>query len=163
MRTAKTRGFLLLQCGGVEAPTTFSCSWFESRYPSNESLEFSRKSGSLLTLSYGAIRRLVTKLVTRNPFDVRLALVSADEVRTRPRSFAWVRAPHLSGMEAHARIGVEPAYLTQAEVAVLLGVPERTLEGWRLTKSGPPWLKLGRHVKYDRDDVAAWAREQRHG
>ena len=46
-------------------------------------------------------------------------------------------------MEAHARIEVEPAFLTQAAVAVLLGVPERTLEGWRLTKSGPPWLKLG--------------------
>ena len=66
-------------------------------------------------------------------------------------------------MEAHARIEIEPAFLTQAEVAVLLGVPERTLEGWRLTKSGPPWLKLGRHVKYDRNDVLAWAREQRHG
>ena len=108
-------------------------------------------------------KRVVTTLVTRNPGEARLALVSADEVRTRPRSFAWVRAPHLSGMEAHARIEVEPAFLTQAAVAVLLGVPERTLEGWRLTKSGPPWLKLGRHVKYDRDDVLAWAREQRHG
>lgn len=85
----------------------------------------------------------MTTLVTRNPGEARLALVSADEVRTRPRSFAWVRAPHLSGMEAHARIEVEPAFLTQAAVAVLLGVPERTLEGWRLTKSGPPWLKLG--------------------
>ena len=105
----------------------------------------------------------MTTLVTRNPREARLALVSADEVRTRRRSFAWVRAPHLSGMEAYARIEVEPAFLTQAEVAVLLGVPERTLEGWRLTKSGPPWLKLGRHVKYDRDDVLAWAREQRHG
>lgn len=141
----------------------FRCSWFESRYPSNESLEFSRKSGSLLTPSSGLIWRLVTRLVTRNPRRVRFAIVSADEVRTRPRWFAWVRAPHLTGMEAHARIEVEPAFLTQAEVAVLLGVPERTLEGWRLTKSGPPWLKLGRHVKYDRDDVLAWAREQRHG
>ena len=105
----------------------------------------------------------MTRLVTRNPHGARFAVVSDDEVRTRTRWFAWVRAPHLSGMEAHACIGVEPAFLTQAEVAVLLGVPERTLEGWRLTKSGPPWLKLGRHVKYDRDDVLAWAREQRHG
>lgn len=105
----------------------------------------------------------MTRLVTRNPHLARFAAVSADEVRTRPHSFAWVRAPHLSGMEAHAHIEVEPAFLTQAEVAVLLGVPERTLEGWRLTKSGPPWLKLGRHVKYHRDDVLVWAREQRHG
>src|SRR5690606_3039476 len=87
------------------------CSWFESRYPSNESLEFSRKSGSLLTPSNGAIWRLVTRLVTRNPHGARFVVVSADEVRTRPRSFAWVRAPHLSGMEAHVRMEVEPAFL----------------------------------------------------
>ncbi|WP_286302344.1 helix-turn-helix domain-containing protein [Microbacterium suwonense] len=69
---------------------------------------------------------------------------------------------NLSDLEAHARIEVAPAFLTQAEVAVLLGVPERTLEGGRLTKSGPPWLKLGRHIRYDRDDVLVWEREQRH-
>lgn len=56
-----------------------------------------------------------------------------------------------------------PAFLTQADVAALLGVPERTLEGWRVTQSGPPWLKLGRHVRYDRDDVLAWARGTRRG
>jgi hypothetical protein len=61
------------------------------------------------------------------------------------------------------RADIEPAFLTQAEVARLLGVLERTMEGWRLTRSGPPWLKLGRHVKYDRDDVLVWAREQRRG
>ncbi|UOQ55890.1 helix-turn-helix domain-containing protein [Leucobacter allii] len=66
-------------------------------------------------------------------------------------------------MEDHAYIEIEPAFLTQAEVAILLGVPVRALEGWRLTKSGPPWLKLGRHVKYDRGDVLFWAREQRRG
>lgn len=72
-----------------------------------------------------------------------------------------IPAAHLLDMDA--RIDVEPAFFTQAEVARLLGVPERTLEGWRLTRSGPPWLKLGWHVKYDRDDVLAWAREQRRG
>jgi hypothetical protein len=61
-------------------------------------------------------------------------------------------------MEAHAHIGIAPAFLTQGEVSVLLGVPERTLEGWRLTKFGPPWLKFGRHVQFDRDDVLTWAR-----
>ena len=60
-------------------------------------------------------------------------------------------------------VDIEPAFLTQAEVAWLLGVPERTLEGWRLTRSGPPWLKLGRYVKYDRDEVLSWAGEPRRG
>jgi hypothetical protein len=111
----------------------------------------------------GLIWSLVTRLVTKNPCKARFTVVFTDEVRARPRRFVLARATHLSGMDAHAHVEVEPAFLTQAEVACLLGVPERTLEGWRLTKSGPPWLKLGRHVKYDRDDVLAWAREQRRG
>ena len=41
-------------------------------------------------------------------------------------------------MDTHVQTRIEHAFLTQAEVSVLLGVPERTLEGWRLTKSGPP-------------------------
>jgi len=58
---------------------------------------------------------------------------------------------------------ITPAFLTQAEAARLLGVPARTLESWRLERTGPPWLKLGRHVKYDREEILAWAKEQRRG
>lgn len=105
----------------------------------------------------------MTRLVTKNPCKARFTAAVADKVRARPHSSALAPATHLTGMDAHAHVEVEPAFLTQAEVACLLGVPERTLEGWRLTKSGPPWLKLGRHVKYDGDDVLAWAREQRRG
>jgi predicted DNA-binding transcriptional regulator AlpA len=101
--------------------------------------------------------------VARNSRDARFSVVSPDEVRTRPHRVALARATHLCRVGAHAPIEVEPAFLTQPEVAILLGVPEPTLEGRRRTKSGPPWLKLGRHVKYDRDDVRAWAREQRRG
>jgi len=56
-----------------------------------------------------------------------------------------------------------PAFLTQQQVADLLQVPARTVEDWRQTRSGPPWLKIGRHVRYDRDELLAWARGQRHG
>ena len=55
------------------------------------------------------------------------------------------------------------SFLTQHEVAELLRLPERTLEDWRLTHAGPPYLKLGRHVRYDVQDVLAWVREHRHG
>ena len=103
----------------------------------------------------------MTRLVTKNPRWAHFTVAFTDEVRARPHCSVLARATHLPGMDAH--VEVVPAFLTQAEVARLLGVPERTLEGWRLTESGPPWLKLGRHVKYDRDDVLAWAREQRHG
>ncbi|WP_411720813.1 helix-turn-helix transcriptional regulator, partial [Mycetocola sp.] len=51
----------------------------------------------------------------------------------------------------------------QQEVAELLRLPERTLEDWRLTHAGPPYLKLGRHVRYDVQDVLTWVQEIRHG
>ncbi|TFD50640.1 DNA-binding protein [Cryobacterium frigoriphilum] len=58
---------------------------------------------------------------------------------------------------------LRPTFLTQRELAELLRVPERTLEDWRLTTTGPPFLKFGRHVRYDVEDVLTWAREHRHG
>ncbi|WP_327017645.1 helix-turn-helix transcriptional regulator [Cryobacterium sp. MP_3.1] len=64
-------------------------------------------------------------------------------------------------MDATAQITT--TFLTQREVAELLRLPERTLEDWRLTHTGPPYLKLGRHVRYDFQDVLAWVHEHRHG
>ncbi|MGW9631872.1 helix-turn-helix domain-containing protein [Agromyces sp. NPDC055520] len=55
-----------------------------------------------------------------------------------------------------------PDFRTQAEIADIIKVPERTLEDWRLNHVGPPYMKLGRHVRYDLLEVVAWAREQRH-
>ena len=54
------------------------------------------------------------------------------------------------------------ADLPEAEIADISKVPERTLEDWRLNHVGPPYMKLGRHVRYDLSEVFAWAREQRH-
>jgi hypothetical protein len=56
-----------------------------------------------------------------------------------------------------------PTFLTQHELAELLRLPERTLEDWRLTHSGPPFLKLGRHVRDDMADVLRWVGDQRLG
>ena len=56
---------------------------------------------------------------------------------------------------------IAQTFLTQHELAELLQLPERTLEDWRLTHAGPPYMKLGRHVRYDIADVLAWAKEKR--
>jgi hypothetical protein len=58
---------------------------------------------------------------------------------------------------------ITATFLTQHELAELLRLPERTLEDWRLTHMGPPYLKLGRHVRYDVQDVLTWVQEHRHG
>ena len=43
--------------------------------------------------------------------------------------------------------------MTLAEFAELLGVPVGTLYGWRHQGEGPPWYRIGRHVRYRRSAV----------
>lgn len=68
--------------------------------------------------------------------------------------------PHADHAEATSEL---PLFLTQREVAESLRVPARTLEDWRQTRQGPPYFKLGRHVRYRRDEVLAWVEGRRHG
>ena len=51
--------------------------------------------------------------------------------------------------------------LTLREVAELLRVPDATLRYWRHCKTGPNSYKIGRHVRYRRQDVHTWLRNQR--
>ena len=46
--------------------------------------------------------------------------------------------------------------LTPGQTAALLQVSPRTVEEWRRTKTGPPWRRMGRHVRYLRREVLAW-------
>lgn len=39
--------------------------------------------------------------------------------------------------------------LNEFEAAAFLKVSERTLQGWRQRRAGPPFIKLGRSVRYD--------------
>lgn len=52
------------------------------------------------------------------------------------------------------------ALAAPAEVADYLQVPERTLTQWRYQRKGPPYLKVGRHVRYRRRDVERWLDQQ---
>lgn len=51
--------------------------------------------------------------------------------------------------------------LFQSQLARRLGVTVRTLERWRTEGEGPPFLKVGRGVRYDEADLAAWLAERR--
>lgn len=46
--------------------------------------------------------------------------------------------------------------LVDAEVANLIGVKVATLPFWRSRKFGPPHLKIGKLVRYRREDVDRW-------
>lgn len=49
-------------------------------------------------------------------------------------------------------------YLTTKEVAAMLRIAPQTLEKARSTGLGPqiPFVKVGRAVRYEREDVRAW-------
>jgi predicted DNA-binding transcriptional regulator AlpA len=42
------------------------------------------------------------------------------------------------------------------DVSLMLGVPRATLANWRSARKGPPFVKVGRHVRYRREDVVRW-------
>lgn len=53
----------------------------------------------------------------------------------------------------------EPAeYLDEKRLCALLGISSVTATKWRAKAKGPPFIKLGRLVRYRRSDVDAWLR-----
>ena len=55
---------------------------------------------------------------------------------------------------------VQPLLTTQ-QVADYLGVPIATIYRWRYVGSGPPAIKVGRHLRVDPLDLADWVNERR--
>lgn len=47
-------------------------------------------------------------------------------------------------------------HLSPAELATREGVPLETVYGWNKTRTGPQFMKIGRHVRYRVADVIAW-------
>ena len=42
------------------------------------------------------------------------------------------------------------------DVSAFLGVPVQTLYQWRHRSYGPPCMSLGKHLRFDPDQVRAW-------
>lgn len=49
---------------------------------------------------------------------------------------------------------------TPDDVATYLGVPVETLYAWRKKGIGPRAARIGRHLRWNPDDVRAWFAEQ---
>jgi hypothetical protein len=50
----------------------------------------------------------------------------------------------------------EYALLTEEEAAGSLRNSVRTLQAWRLKSVGPPFIRVGRSIRYRRGDIKAW-------
>ncbi|SCE99407.1 Helix-turn-helix domain-containing protein [Micromonospora coriariae] len=46
------------------------------------------------------------------------------------------------------------------DVAAYLWVPVETLYQWRKRKYGPPAARVGKHLRYDPNDVRSWFRQK---
>lgn len=47
-------------------------------------------------------------------------------------------------------------HLTTADLSDRLGIPVRTLEGWRQRRYGPCFIRVGAQIRYRLKDVEAW-------
>jgi excisionase family DNA binding protein len=52
-------------------------------------------------------------------------------------------------------------FLTPSQLAELLQVPPETIRYWRKKKTGPLFSRIGRHIRYDRNDVTTWIQERK--
>jgi excisionase family DNA binding protein len=51
-------------------------------------------------------------------------------------------------------------YLTPDDVAEIFDVPKETVYQWRRKRTGPRGFRVGRHLRYDPDDIRAWVASQ---
>lgn len=58
-------------------------------------------------------------------------------------------------------LSVMQRLMTIDEVSELLAIPVATLRRWRFQRSGPPAIKVGGHLRWDRDDLERWVVAQR--
>jgi predicted DNA-binding transcriptional regulator AlpA len=66
-------------------------------------------------------------------------------------------AYHLEGSKKAYEAG---EFLTDQQLATMLGVTTRTTLRWRREGSGPKYCRIGpRYIRYFRTDVLAWAAE----
>lgn len=67
-------------------------------------------------------------------------------------------------MHTRARVDAIPSiqssvadqYLTASETAALLGLTVKSLEARRARGNGPPFVRMGRLIRYLRSEVLAW-------
>jgi hypothetical protein len=46
--------------------------------------------------------------------------------------------------------------LREEDAADLLSLSVRTLQSWRIRRAGPPFVQVGRSVRYRRRDLISW-------
>ncbi|MEV5599769.1 helix-turn-helix domain-containing protein [Streptomyces sp. NPDC052496] len=61
---------------------------------------------------------------------------------------------------ATLRAGLPDRYLTSEELAALFSVPVESVREWRKRRTGPPYIRAGKYVRYDPAAVHRWVQHQ---
>lgn len=51
---------------------------------------------------------------------------------------------------------METRHITPFQLARRWGIDPKTLQNWRYKGTGPPYLKLGGHIRYRQDEIEAY-------
>ncbi|WP_406727830.1 helix-turn-helix domain-containing protein [Streptomyces sp. GD-15H] len=70
-------------------------------------------------------------------------------------------APVRTDARATLRGGLPDRYLTPDDIAEMFEVPLETVYQWRKKRTGPPGFRIGKHVRYDPDDVRAYVAQRK--
>jgi hypothetical protein len=63
-------------------------------------------------------------------------------------------------MTATAEVRDDLQLLNQRQAAEVLAVNPRTMEGWRCRGDGPPFIRLGRVIRYRLQDLHTWLEDR---
>jgi excisionase family DNA binding protein len=55
----------------------------------------------------------------------------------------------------------DDSLLDPDQLAAYLKIPKRSIYGWRVKGIGPPAIKVGKYLRWQRADVDEWLRQQR--
>lgn len=72
----------------------------------------------------------------------------------QPRSSSHVAIMSTSDLPPHE-------WMTTEELAAWMRVPVDSIYWWRRNGQAPPAYKIGRHLRWHRDDIEYWLRERR--
>ena len=64
--------------------------------------------------------------------------------------------PHVPRIGWDGSPSLPDRYLSPNDLADLLGVPLETVYQWRRKRTGPPGFRVGRHLRYDPEQVRLW-------
>jgi predicted DNA-binding transcriptional regulator AlpA len=92
--------------------------------------------------------------------DTLLRRLVREEVAAALADLRAAPKPPQTATQAPVNASVEGRWLTEQQVADRIGFVVSTLQSWRSEETGPPYVKVGRMIRYDEDALGAWQRAQ---